>query len=150
LHPRWQRQIIPALIAAISRLESGLSIQLHVSTHSPLVLASMEPLFDRNKDRIHSLTLDNKNVRLEMIDNWKHGSVNYWLESDVFGLTEARSKPAEVAIARATQLQVEKRPSRNEVETVNRQLVRLLPDDDPFWVRWRYFYERASGRLRKK
>jgi predicted ATP-binding protein involved in virulence len=47
LHPRWQRTIVPSVIAAINSLrgEKGLPPQLLVATHAPLVLASIEPLF---------------------------------------------------------------------------------------------------------
>jgi hypothetical protein len=141
LHPRWQRQIVPAIIRAIDRLQSGLAVQLHISTHSPLVLASLEPLFETQSDQIHHLSLEKNEVRLERLLNWKHGSVNFWLESEVFGLKEARSKPAEQVIEQATNVQLKKRPGIDEVESVNRRLLKLLPDDDPFWVRWRYFYQ---------
>jgi hypothetical protein len=146
LHPRWQRQIVPALMKAIEGLEESLSVQLHISTHSPLVLASAEPLFDRTKDRIHSLSMQKDLVALDILENWKHGSVNYWLESEVFGLQEARSKPAEEILERAVQLQLDKSPSLSEVTKVNKELVRLLPDDDPFWVRWRFFYQSLGSK----
>jgi hypothetical protein len=146
LHPRWQRQIIPALMKAIEKLGTTLSVQLHVSTHSPLVLASVEPLFDIERDQIHNLVLEKDGVKLERLKNWKHGSINYWLESESFGLKEARSKPAEQILERATMLQLEKKPSPADVEHVHRSLVRLLPDDDPFWVRWSYFYEKVRSR----
>ncbi|MGA8498587.1 MAG: AAA family ATPase [Xanthobacteraceae bacterium] len=146
LHPRWQRQIIPALMKAIEGLEEGLSVQLHISTHSPLVLASAEPLFNPDRDRIHHLSMENDSVKLDVLGNWKHGSVNYWLESEVFGLGEARSKPAEDVIAQAVQIQLHKSPSSNEVVRINKELVRLLPDDDPFWVRWRFFCQKFESK----
>jgi hypothetical protein len=85
-------------------------------------------------------------VALDILENWKHGSVNYWLESEVFGLQEARSKPAEEILERAVQLQLDKSPSLSEVTKVNKELVRLLPDDDPFWVRWRFFYQSLGSK----
>jgi hypothetical protein len=84
--------------------------------------------------------------KLEILGNWKHGSANYWLESEVFGLGEARSKPAEEIIGRAIQIQLDKQSAAEDVRKINRELVRLLPDDDPFWVRWRYFYQKFEGK----
>jgi hypothetical protein len=141
LHPRWQRQIIPALMKAVEQLGVRLAAQLHISTHSPLVLASVEPLFDQRRDKIHNLVFDGTRVKLDSLSVWKHGSVNYWLESEVFGLKEARSKPAEQILERARSLQLEKSPALDQVEHVHQELVKLLPDDDPFWARWSYFYE---------
>jgi hypothetical protein len=142
LHPKWQRQIIPALMKAIQALQPQVTVQLHISSHSPLVLASLEPLFIRDRDRIHNLALNNNEVSLDILENWKHGSINYWLESEVFGLKEARSRPAENILDQARNLQLEKNPEQAVVEKVHRELVKLLPDDDPFWVRWAYFYSK--------
>jgi hypothetical protein len=145
LHPKWQRQIIPALVSAIQSLGTITEVQLHVSSHSPLVLASIEPLYDAERDRMHNLILRKNDVSIEVLDNWKHGTVNYWLESDVFGLKEARSKPAETALERANALLLEKNPDQGAVDTMHRELVKLLPDDDPFWVRWGYFYQQNGS-----
>jgi hypothetical protein len=142
LHPKWQRQIIPALMKAVEALEPQVKVQLHISSHSPLVLASLEPLFVLSRDRIHNLTLNENEVSLDVIENWKHGSINYWLESDVFGLKEARSKPAESTLDQARKLQIQTNPDPHLVERTHRDLVKLLPDDDPFWVRWGYFYNK--------
>ena len=43
LHPRWQRTVLPSLLTAIGALQNDLALQVLVSTHSPLVLSSMEP-----------------------------------------------------------------------------------------------------------
>src|SRR5207249_11638004 len=46
LHPKWQRVILPALLGIGTDLSPELSIQLIVATHSPLVLASSEAVFE--------------------------------------------------------------------------------------------------------
>lgn len=143
LHPRWQRQILPAVIKTLQSLSPQIKTQIHVTSHSPLVLASVEPLFDRDEDRIHQLRIQDRAVIIEEIDFVKHGSINAWLESEVFGLGDARAAPSETAIRMAKELQLSSRPSKSEIEAVNQQLHKLLPDDDPFWVRWNYFYEQA-------
>ena len=38
LHPRWQRVLLPALLAVVSRLKAGATVQVIATTHAPLVL----------------------------------------------------------------------------------------------------------------
>jgi hypothetical protein len=76
--------------------------------------------------------------------------VDAWLESNVFGLEDARNKPSEMAVARAKELQLQKAPLKAEVEALHQELARLLPDDDPFWVRWNYFYEKHGIAARSR
>lgn len=52
LHPRWQRKILPAIIKTIGIVSPGIRAQYHISTHSPLVLASLEANFSLNFDAI--------------------------------------------------------------------------------------------------
>ena len=102
LHPRWQRAIAPALLEAMNGLtDDKTSIQLVAATHSPLVLASIEPHFDDNRDRLFHLDIDAGRVRLE-VEPWaKQGDALNWLVSDVFGLKQGRSIEAETAIEAA-------------------------------------------------
>jgi predicted ATP-binding protein involved in virulence len=55
LHPKWQRTILPALLEIQKYLSNELEIQFFVSTHSPLVLASVETCFDEQTDRLFHL-----------------------------------------------------------------------------------------------
>jgi hypothetical protein len=141
LHPKWQRQILPALVRAISAVASEADVQIHVATHSPLVLASLEPSFDSDIDAIHHLSMEEDDVTLEMVEAYKQGTVNSWLESDIFGLSAARSFEAETAINEAKELQLKKRPAKSRIREVHGRLLRYLPDDDTFWVRWIHFAE---------
>lgn len=50
LHPRWQRAILPALLDVAEDLGLEAEVQLVVTTHAPLVLASMEMRFDPTVD----------------------------------------------------------------------------------------------------
>src|SRR5207237_4846457 len=43
LHPRWQRMVVPALLKVLGNIAP--SVQAIVTTHSPLVMASIEPEF---------------------------------------------------------------------------------------------------------
>jgi hypothetical protein len=55
LHPRWQRTILPALLQIQNILSSELEIQFIISTHSPLVLASIETYFNEPTDKLFHL-----------------------------------------------------------------------------------------------
>lgn len=50
LHPKWQRRIVPALLSVMQRLAAEFEVQLISATHSPLIMASLEPLFDPQTD----------------------------------------------------------------------------------------------------
>jgi hypothetical protein len=141
LHPRWQRTILPSLWRAGEGWHGTHKPQAQflVATHSPLVLASMEPLFDPKQDTLWKLDLVEGRVRVER-DHWRlRGDVNRWLLSDVFDLSEATSSEAEEALGRAKELLRQDKPERAEVLGVSEELGRLLPEMDPFWVRWRYY-----------
>ncbi len=66
LHPRWQRAVVPALLKVVQTLtdDAGAGVQLIAATHSPLVLASVEPLFDVDKDAWFDLDLEGQKVEL--------------------------------------------------------------------------------------
>src|SRR5208282_5352002 len=55
LHPKWQRAILPALLDVIRILSEDLRAQIIVSTHSPLVLASVEESFSDETDALFHL-----------------------------------------------------------------------------------------------
>ena len=56
LHPRWQRAIVPALIQVVDLLVGELTTQLHIASHSPLVLASVESNVTPSHDSLHHST----------------------------------------------------------------------------------------------
>jgi AAA15 family ATPase/GTPase len=98
LHPQWQRVIVPALLSVMEKLAPSVKVQLFVTTHAPLVLASLEPHFKPDQDALWKLDLKEDNVVMEK-DPWrKRGPVGNWLVSDVFDLKEDRSREAEAAI----------------------------------------------------
>lgn len=143
LHPRWQRTILPSLLDAVHGWHDANRprVQLLVTTHSPMILASMEPEFDPKQDALWKLDLVDADVKVER-DVWrKRGDVNRWLVSDVFDLGAATSSPAERALQRAQALlgESESEPDPEAIRTSDAELVRLLPEMDPFFVRWRYY-----------
>lgn len=153
LHPRWQRAVVPALLEVVKTLtnDAKATVQLVAATHSPLVLASVEPLFDPDKDAWFDLDLEGSAVALRKRPFVRHGEVGSWLTSEAFDLLEPRSLEAEAAIRQA--LAVVKKPAagKAEVEQIDAALRNALGDTDRFWVRWSAFREslQQSRRTRK-
>lgn len=141
LHPRWQRTVLPSLVSALRGwdVEHTPEVQIIVATHSPLVLTSMEPHFDPKKDALWKLDLVDGDVQLER-DAWhRRGDVNRWLTSDVFDLPSTMARDAESALAQAGELLRAERPDPTSVRAMDATLGRVLPEMDPFFVRWRYY-----------
>lgn len=147
LHPFWQRAIVPALMEVVQALADQVQTQLLIATHSPLVLASVESLFDETKDHLLHLYLENGEVHLEHEPFVKRGRVDLWLMSDTFGLKQPRSQSAEEVIEEAKHLQQAKDPLKEDVQAVHNKLIQVLAQDDKFWPRWLYFAEQRGIRV---
>ena len=147
LHPQWQRRIAPALLKVMDALTSahGTSVQLIAATHSPLVLASAEPLFDAAKDAWFDLDLENGKVVLRERDFVRLGEVTNWLTSEAFDLGAARSLEAERAIE-ATRVLFRGTPTAKEIERVHKLLQASLGETDRFWMRWSQYRDSMKGK----
>lgn len=140
LHPQWQRSILPAMLSVATGLKEKIKTQVIATTHSPLVLASIETSFDESKDKLFLFSLEENKITLEEIAWAKQGDVVGWLTSEVFGLKQARSKDAEFALESAeafmrgdTQGLPDKLNTKDQIHT---ELLRVLAGHDPFWPRW--------------
>ena len=58
LHPNWQRTILPALVEVQKYLADELEVQFIIATHSPLVMASAETVFQTKTDKLFHLKID--------------------------------------------------------------------------------------------
>ncbi len=142
LHPKWQRSIVPSLIPALSLSSSRTQgVQVFATTHSPMLLASLEPHFDEEQDNLFlfSLREREKTVTAEKMKWAIRGNAAYWLTS-VFGLREARSNEAEQAIDAAKaymENRIQDLPERLKTkEEIHEALKKTLGGQDPFWPRW--------------
>lgn len=162
LHPRWQRLFIPAVLAAIRAIAPEASVQLILTTHAPLVLASLEPHFDESLDNLYRFERDDDTVVAHNLTFAKQGDAADWLVSETFGLGLPRSVPSEEAIRAATAFmrgdpkQAEAllqkaiagtedlRPQGELKDRIHAVLCALLPDHDTFWPRWVVHHERPS------
>lgn len=138
LHPQWQRRIVPALLDVMEALtgQHGVPVQLIAATHSPMVIASAEARFNREKDAVWELNLKKGQVELDEFPWNRRGDANAWLTSSVFDLKEPRSLEAEAAITAALELLRQESPDVGEVARVDQALRDALSDVDRFWVRW--------------
>lgn len=139
LHPQWQRLILPALLDVRDELDVDLEVQFLIATHSPLIMASIEPRFDSRTDKLFHLSLSANKVTLEELPFIRHGPVNSWLMSEAFGLLHARSVEAEKAVEDAKALQLQDNPKSEDIKAISERLAKYLADNDEFWPRWRYF-----------
>lgn len=147
LHPRWQRTIVPSLLRVLEELAPEATFQLHVATHSPLVLASAEAGFDDARDRLHHLRLDGNRVVIEHLPFVRRGKADKWLVSDVFGLAQARSVEGERAIGEAQEIQLAGGANVERIAEVHRLLANSLAEDDEFWPRWLAFARKIGVEL---
>ncbi len=144
LHPEWQRRILPALLKVLESLGDGIEVQMHVTTHAPMVLASLEPHWKDDLDELFLFALEDGKVVLRSEEIIARGDATRWLTSHVFGLEWARSVEAQRvledarAVMRGEQPQYFKTP-----EEIDAELERVLPDQDPFWARWTTYMEKS-------
>ncbi|HZH14406.1 MAG TPA: ATP-binding protein [Archangium sp.] len=150
LHPQWQRRIVHALVEVVEGLARKTSVQAILTTHSPLVLASLEPFFDEERDALFLFQLDNRQVHLRQLPWAKQGDANDWLTSEVFRLEQPRSLEAERAIEAAEAFMRGDRDALpkdlSTQERLHAELQRLLPEQDPFWPRWIVVREKGGRR----
>lgn len=148
LHPRWQRQILKPLLQIVESFsDNQADVQIIAATHSPLVAASMEPLFHPALDAWFDLDLTAERppqVQLQKRPFIRQGDASNWLTSDAFNLKEARSLEAEKAIQDALAL-LRGEIARSEIPRIDAALRATMPGIDPFWIRWSAFVESSQA-----
>lgn len=144
LHPQWQRQIIPALLAVAQTLINKAEVQVITATHSPLVMASVEPFFDAEKDAWFDLDLERKKVVLRQREFEKHGSAANWLVSEAFDLQSSRAVEYEDLVKKAAALLEQDSPSVDRVRAMNTKLVEALSPTDDFLFNWQYICKKKG------
>lgn len=147
IHPKWQRRIMRSLLAAVESLSKSLPVQLVGVTHSPLILASLEPVFDQSQDAIFHLDIQDGTVVVEKPEWRPRGDVGAWLTSEIFDLKEARSLEAEKAIQDARNALIKPDIPLKEIKRIHNDLHAVLKETDPFWPRWLARAEKAGLEL---
>ena len=176
LHPKWQRMIMPALLSAIETMVNSFGarntpagkpeVQIFTSTHSPLVMASLEDIFDAHTDKWLDFDFSGecREVCCEERPLERRGGAEDWLRSVAFDLTSTRSKGMEQMLNEAAdqlqrmlekcdeQIKVEDESSgksqKRELRKTYSKLVRNLSPTDSFLVRFRMLCESRGWNLR--
>ena len=167
LHPKWQRQIMGGILNVLEMFSNvsrgghpyqmslfgptAINTQIISVTHSPLVMASLESLFDKDYDKWLDLDLnmDDGNVQIEERDFIKKGDASNWLTSDAFDLKSTYSVEAEAAMARASELLKEGDDLDHEaINLAYQDLLKALDFKDPFLLRFRYLCQKKGVSLK--
>ena len=144
LHPSWQRTIVPALLKVMKELTNRPNVQLITATHSPLIMASVEPLFDSGKDAWFDLDLERGKVVLRNRPFVRQGDASRWLTSEAFDLGSAGSKEAETVLIRAAKALSDDAFDLRAAKKLDVELRKVLSETDPFWMRWRFVAEKKG------
>lgn len=144
LHPRWQRTVIPALMKVMDKLTTSSEVQLIAVTHSPLIMASVEPLFDADKDAWFDLDLVDSQVVLSPRPFVRQGDVRAWLTSEAFDLKSGYSIEAERVLEEAARALSQPGFADADAKALDQRLREVLSDTDPFWMRWRFVAEKKG------
>jgi predicted ATPase len=138
LHPQWQKKIIPALLAVAKTLIKKADVQIITATHSPLIMTSVEPVFDPDKDVWFDLDFERNKVVIRARDFEPHGDANSWLTSEAFDLESGRAPEYEALIKKASLLLEKDNPNLSSLKKINEELVAALNPKDQFLFNWRY------------
>ena len=138
LHPRWQRVIVSALLHVTQALVREARVQLLVATHSPLVMASAEPLFDATQDAWWDLDVVQGQVALTQRAFEKHGDAERWLTSEAFDLRSSRPLEYEQLLGQASALLEAPAPDIEQIKAMHARLLQALSPTDDFLFNWRY------------
>ncbi len=144
LHPKWQRKVVLALMKVMEKLIASPKVQLIAVTHSPLVMASVEPIFDNEKDAWFDLDLIDNRVSLSRRLFSRHGDIRSWLTSKAFDMKSGYSIEAEQALEDAAKALSDEKINRANAKALDQRLREVLSDTDPFWMRWRFVAEKKG------
>ena len=121
LHPSWQRMVVPRLLAAFP------NVQFFITTHSPMVLASLEPFIEDALPNIFIL----KDNQITPLLNEKIGTADNWL-SQIFELKEPRSMEGEEALILAKKMLSREKIKKSQILGLHRILLRHIQAHDTF------------------
>lgn len=149
LHPKWQRKIINSLLNVIKSLTRKANIQIITATHSPLVMASVEPFFDQTKDAWFDLDFaiadgGQSQVVLSQRPFIRRGDVSNWLTSEAFDMPSARSLESERVLQEAALAMSDEKFGAKQAKELDAKLRMILGDTDPSWMRWRFVAEKKG------
>ena len=145
LHPQWQRVILESVLnVAQEIMQNDVEVQIIATTHSPLVMASFEPIFDPQKDAWFDLNLVNGEVTLEKMPFVRRGGAEMWLLSDAFDLPSTGSKEREAVMEAAARVLDDPKITKAKFLKADANLRQYLSETDEFWINWRFIGEKKG------
>ena len=144
LHPAWQRSVVPAVLSAMQELSPEVDVQLTAATHSPLIMASIEPEFDADTDAWFDLDFEKAGVVLRRCDFEKRGDAATWLISEAFDLPSGRPLQYERLVDEAQALLNQEDPDVERIEQMNHDLLAALSPKDYFLLNWRHICKKRG------
>jgi len=148
LHPSWQRRIIPSLLEVVKTLASDAKIQIITATHSPMIMTSIETIFDKEQDRWFDIDYETVNNKYEVVlyerDFVRHGDICNWLTSEAFDMPSARSLEAEQVLYKVENSLLDEEIDSDKIKKLEKELKNVLGGMDDFWIRWRYMKKRQG------
>jgi hypothetical protein len=146
LHPRWQKAILNSLLNVAQTImdQNDVRVQIVCTTHSPLVMASLEPLFDEKQDAWFDLNLVNDEVKLERMPWRKRGGAGAWLISEAFDLPSDENTQANAVLEKAAKAYDNPKLSKKKFLELDAELRATLAESHPFWVRWQFWGEKKG------
>ena len=138
LHPTWQRSVVPAVLSAMRVLNPEAEVQLVAATHSPLIMASIEPEFTAVTDAWFDLDFEEGGVVLRRREFEKRGDAATWLISEAFDLPSGRPLEYERLVDQAQALLGQQDPDLHQIKWMNDKLLAALNAKDHFLLNWRY------------
>ncbi|MDD5941966.1 AAA family ATPase [Fibrobacter sp.] len=138
LHPRWQKKVLNSILAAIGEMYGeGADVQVIASTHSALVMTSLEDIFDKSLDKWFDFdSVDGGIINFEERSFEKMGSSDSWLTSEAFDLTSPRSPESEALLKKMNEALREDSGANPEYirGLYNKLLLKLSPLDEDLFV----------------
>ena len=126
-------------IGEILGLRTKGKVQIIASTHSPLVMASLEDVFDDSKDKWLDFDFEkNGSISFTERDFEKLGTPESWLKRKAFDLKDTRSIDSSQKIRQIYELLKEKRLDKKRIRLLFNELVEKLSplDNELFLIRY--------------
>ncbi len=138
LHPSWQKKVMRALLSSVETLLKDVkgSAQIIATTHSPLVMVSLEDFFDPEKDKWFDFDSGKKGtIHFTEREFTKLGTSDIWLESKAFDMDSTRSVDSSKLIKRIyAELRDENINKERVRDLYGKLLQRLSPVDDELFL----------------
>lgn len=164
LHPKWQRQIMSGVMDVLERFSDitaytpyhrqkfhghhSDTIQIISATHSPLVMASLENIFDATCDKWLDMDADDSGkIVITNRPFERFGSSEDWLTSEAFDLKSTYSVEAEKAMSEADELLKDNEGKKLDSDAITLAYYKLLETlncKNSFLFRFRYICEKKG------